>query len=372
MKVKNYFIGLIALSLFAVSCSKEMEPVQDVPIVPDNQEEVSELTTLKSGVVVKKRGDKYFYEGDIVLSEQQLKSLDEKGDFLPLEKPEIDEENSIPVSLATGYKQISGDVNLKSNAIYPTSYNLWAMVRFTYSHSTTGTTLNSYTKSLVKEALEYWEAHSNVRFYNATNEPVQDPTYGFYYPYVNFCDGSHNQSYVGRIGGRQDLTLVPYGCSVGTVIHEIGHAIGLLHEHNRYDRDNYVNVHMSNIKQEYKDNFYKRTSNYYCIGTFDFNSVMMYSSYTGFEINTSQPSLTRKDGTTWWGQRQGLSTNDRLFPNTFYLPYIARSDTYRELDDVVYKQDGSIMTPSERLQLQAQLNYGNPNPPPGGRIPNNF
>jgi hypothetical protein len=30
------------------------------------------------------------------------------------------------------------------------------------------------------------------------------------------------------------------------------------------------------------------------------------------------------------------------------------------------------MTESERLSLQAQLNNGNPTPPAGGRIPNNF
>lgn len=39
--------------------------------------------------------------------------------------------------------------------------------------------------------------------------------------------------------------------------------------------------------------------------------------------------------------------------------------------DVVYKPDNTIMTPEERLELQAQLNNGNPTPPPGGRIPNN-
>lgn len=207
---------------------------------------------------------------------------------------------------------------------------------------------------------------------NATNEPTVDPTYGFAYPYVNFCDGSANQSYVGRIDGRQDLTLIQNGCSVGTVIHEIGHAIGLLHEQCRFDRDDYITVNTSNIQSSHQSNFTKRTSNYYCIGSFDFNSIMLYSSYTGFEVNTSIPSMTKKDGSTFVGQRNGLSSLDRRFPNSMYVPYIARSDVYRELATTVYKPDNTIMTAAERLQLQAELNDGNPNPPANGRIPNNF
>ncbi len=71
-------------------------------------------------------------------------------------------------------------------------------------------------------------------------------------------------------------------------------------------------------------------------------------------------------------QGSTASTSDRKWINTLYLPYIARSDTYRELDNVVYKSDNTIMTESERLSLQAQLNNGNSTPPAGGRIDNNF
>ncbi|WP_297983774.1 hypothetical protein [uncultured Chryseobacterium sp.] len=46
-------------------------------------------------------------------------------------------------------------------------------------------------------------------------------------------------------------------------------------------------------------------------------------------------------------------------------------DPVEVVPDIVYKADNSIMTPEERLELQAQLNNGNPIPPAGGRIPNN-
>lgn len=368
---RNYF-GLVSMVslFFLVSCENE-ELNNNQPISPKEKSVESELITLKSGATVELKDGKYFWMGDVMLSSAQLKQLEETGDIF-IESQEIGKnEGDLLSSPATGYISVPQNINTRSTAIYPTPYNLWAMVRFTYAKSGTGTTLNSYTRSLVKEALEYWEAHTNVRFYNATDQPTIDPTYGFAYPYVNFCDGNSNASYVGRIDGRQDLTLVPYGCSVGTVIHEIGHAIGLLHEQCRYDRDNYVTVNINNVSSENRHNFDKRTSNYLCTGAFDFESIMLYSSYD-FAINSSIPTMTKKDGTTFTAQRNRLSDLDKRFPNTYYLPYTARSDVYRELDDVVYDSNNNRLTEQERLQLQAQLNNGNPNPPAGGRIPNEF
>src|SRR5262245_1736486 len=56
--------------------------------------------------------------------------------------------------------------------------------------------------------------------------------------YVMFVEAAHCSSRKGRGGGRQEIRLSPQ-CRVGVVLHEIGHAVGLAHEHNRRDRDRY-------------------------------------------------------------------------------------------------------------------------------------
>jgi len=149
----------------------------------------------------------------------------------------------------------------------------------------------------------------------------------------------------------------------------------MFHEAERPDRDNYVIINSSNLTSSGQAQFSKITQNYYMLGAYDFTSVMGYSSYTSstsIVYNTSLPMYTRKDNGQSISQGYDLSTLDKSWINTFYIPYIARSDTYAELDNTVYKPDGTIMTSQERLQLQAQLNNGNPNPPAGGRIQNNF
>ncbi|CAG0925966.1 unnamed protein product, partial [Notodromas monacha] len=49
--------------------------------------------------------------------------------------------------------------------------------------------------------------------------------------------------------GPQVLNLQWPGCWVtGTIIHELLHAFGLIHQHQRYDRDNYITIKTQNVE----------------------------------------------------------------------------------------------------------------------------
>merc|ERR1712062_59988 len=126
--------------------------------------------------------------------------------------------------------------------------------------------------------------------------------------YVEVVSGSGCSSYVGRIGGRQRLTMHP-NCGVGNGAHEFLHALGFLHEQSRADRDNYVTVNFQNIQPGREGNFAKRTSLFTYENTpYDFGSLMHYSR-RAFSKNGQDTITPLQPGVTI-GQRSSLSTYD--------------------------------------------------------------
>lgn len=109
----------------------------------------------------------------------------------------------------------------------------------------------------------------------------------------------------------------PGHCGTGTTIHEIGHAVGLLHEQTRVDRDDHIVVNYANIESGKSSNFDKHsTTTAADHGAYDFDSIMHYDSYA-FSAN-GQPTITKKDGTTFASQRTSLSPGDIAGITTLY------------------------------------------------------
>lgn len=94
-----------------------------------------------------------------------------------------------------------------------------------------------------------------------------------------FENGESNcLSYVGKVTAKQPIFLSP-NCSPADIAHEILHALGFIHEQNRADRDNHVDVLMDNIEDDHKYNFEKLPPDYMKVSglsEFDFQSLMMY------------------------------------------------------------------------------------------------
>lgn len=164
-------------------------------------------------------------------------------------------------------------------------------------------------KDRVYDAISHWEANTNLEFVKRSGQSN----------YVYFTPGSGCSSYVGMVGGRQNITLAD-ACSTGNTIHEIGHAIGLWHEQSRVDRDKHITIHFNNIQSGREYNFKTYEEGGYDGEEFttnlDFGSVMMYSPYA-FSSN-GQPTITKTNGATYSVQRSALSSGDIQGVNSMY------------------------------------------------------
>lgn len=131
--------------------------------------------------------------------------------------------------------------------------------------------------------------------------------------------GSAYSTSIGRAGGQQTISVDPRYFSSGSVIHEIGHAMGLHHEQKRPDRNNYIVVNYSNIRPSWQSQ-YDPCSGCTPTGTFDFGSIMLYGAYASSTVvyNTSIPAMNKLDGSTWTANRTSLSAGDKNAIETMY------------------------------------------------------
>jgi hypothetical protein len=100
---------------------------------------------------------------------------------------------------------------------------------------------------------------------------------------------------------------------MNSMIHEIGHILGLTHTMSRQDRDNYITIKRENIEDDKVGQFSKNFL--LTLGDFDYSSQMMYDRY-GFSKN-GNPTIDITNKVDFKvGENYGFSENDILNINS--------------------------------------------------------
>jgi len=138
--------------------------------------------------------------------------------------------------------------------------------------------------------------------------------------YVNVYQGTGCSSKIGMQGYAQSLSL-GNGCyRTGTIQHEFMHALGMLHEQSRSDRDSHVTINYKNIKAGRERNFRRENTNN--LGTpYDYESRMHYGRYA-FSKN-GEETITPNDPYAWIGNRQPVEADSwdvRRIRNLYSCP----------------------------------------------------
>uniref|UniRef100_A0A673LA77 Metalloendopeptidase n=1 Tax=Sinocyclocheilus rhinocerous TaxID=307959 RepID=A0A673LA77_9TELE len=162
--------------------------------------------------------------------------------------------------------------------------------------------------SVIQNAMSTFHNKTCIRFVPRSNQT----------DYISIENKDGCYSYLGRIGGKQLVSLKRTGCVYhGIIQHELNHALGFYHEHTRSDRDQYVKINWEYIPTEKASNFQIRNTNNQNT-TYDYGSIMHYGK-TAFTTQAGKETITPiPDATVAIGQRQDLSKLDILRINKLY------------------------------------------------------
>lgn len=338
-----FWLKTFLIVFFIVSCNRDFEVEEGKPQLPSKEESYGKVVTINlwgSEATVLDVGDSYIFQGDIVIKKKDL--------F-------IYEQDSL--KLRSSASAVRVDRKWPDNQVYYTLSNVSAA-----------------NKKIFYEAIAEIEEKTYLNFHQRYREnDYIEVKYHHTDKWIAYSD------FIGRKGGRQEINLSKGAWTKGIIIHEICHALGLYHEQCRADRDNYINILFENLTEEEKyqyATYIERGNNGVDIGDFDFNSVMLYSSYfdryneNGDFLGTIL-GMTKKDGSVFYNQRfylsdgdaRGLITNhppirftfEKSPPDPIFLPYKHEKNHFLKCPE-----DTKIKF---KLSKLFKINYDNFNPP---------
>lgn len=144
--------------------------------------------------------------------------------------------------------------------------------------------------TIIRSAMDEWESVAAVKFIEVT------PRSGAY-KIIKVNENTWSSS-IGENNADCEMNFGTGGDTYSHVLHELGHALGLLHEHQRPDRDRFVRIVWSNLIEQFRINFLVRDNPLIVEEEYDYDyqSIMHYPA-NSFSLDGSSATIEPVDPT---------------------------------------------------------------------------
>jgi hypothetical protein len=217
----------------------------------------------------------------------------------------LDKENPEQAGWARSVIELHEESGLRQTAgIRPLDAPLWPKGRFTYAFAQS---VPQSDRAAFRKATQQYAAVSGLKF-------LESPTSGSYI-YTIRKNASMPYGGLSTLGYTKNATMDYKDAEC--ILHELGHGIGLHHEHQRPDRDSFIQVDWDAVPDFLKAAFVKivgaHTSKPY-----DYESVMHYGKGSPASFSIKKTSLPTAGDPSKVGQRTYLSAQDKAFVAGLY------------------------------------------------------
>ena len=143
-----------------------------------------------------------------------------------------------------------------------------------YSKYCNCTTFSKNMYDITHEAIQEWNANLPIKF-----EPKEINTNFYHVKFTPIFDDICYSEGVGKMDYEGSQAICYHNVCYSPIWHEMGHVVGFFHEHQRLDRDLFVEVGRNCLK--IPDYEFFHGLNYHDLLTYDYKSLMHYSSIQG-------------------------------------------------------------------------------------------
>lgn len=186
----------------------------------------------------------------------------------------------------------------------------------------------------IETAMRRYEALTNIRFVGRL----------FQKDFIRFSPQTAGEANAreGRKGGEQFVNASLD--DVGTLLHELGHTVGLMHEHQRDDRDDFIIFHPERLNPGQDPGQFEKKATEQRTGSYDFRGIMHYNA--GSADNPIFESKTGIPLPSGIGGQSDLTPSDRDLLAVLYpaAPVIRRSSGHGGAGAAL--QTSALATPS--------------------------